>query len=138
MCAVCDGVDEGETAFGVCAVYFNGFGAEGMQDVAGPICAAIGHVFCGGNHANDAVGQVEFCHGSHCANDGCGATHVKFHVPHAVATFEGYAARVKGYAFADEDDGRGIGIGARVFEDDKTRRSSTPLSHGAEGTHAFI
>ena len=45
---------------------------------------------------------------------------------------------VKGYAFANEDDGRGSGIGTRVFEDDKTRRSSTSLPHSTEGAHAFI
>ena len=110
-----DGVDEGEAALGVRAVNLDGFLAEGMQDVAWAIGPAIGHVFRRGDDADDAVGQVEFCHGAHRANDGCRAAHVEFHIPHAVATFEGDAARVKGDAFADEDDGRRFRVCARVF-----------------------
>ena len=112
---VCEGVDEDEAAFGVRATNLDGFLAQGMQDVAGAIGPAVGHVFRCGDQADDALGKIEFCHGAHRTNDSGRAAHVEFHIPHAFAAFEGNAARVKGDALADEDDGRGFGIGARVF-----------------------
>lgn len=112
---ICEGVDEDEATFGVCAANLDGFLAQGMQDVAGAIGPAVGHVFRSGDQADDALGKIEFCHGTHRANDSGRAAHVEFHIPHAVAAFEGNAARVKGDALADEDDRRGFGIRARVF-----------------------
>ena len=106
-----EGVAEDEAAFGVGVEDFDGGAVHGGYDVAGFACARVGHVFAGGDDGDEVDRQAGFGGGGECADDAGRAAHVVFHFVHRFAGFERDAAGVEGDAFADEDDGRGFGVG---------------------------
>ena len=83
-----EGVAEDEAAFGVGVEDFDGEAGHGGDDVAGFGGVACGHVFAGGDEADDVDFWLGFTEGFKCAEQRCRATHVVFHFVHACAGFE--------------------------------------------------
>ena len=78
-------VAEDQAAFGVGVEDFDGETGGAGDDVAGLDGAAIGHVFAGGDQADDVERQIELGHGLHRADDAGRAAHVEFHFVHGRA-----------------------------------------------------
>ncbi len=136
--SVFNGVDEDEAAFGVGVENFNGFAAEGGDDVAGADGAAAAHVFDGGDDGGDGDAGLELGEGLHGTDDGRAAGHVVLHFLHAVGGLDGDAAGVEGDAFADEAEVILRGCRRGVAEDDHGRRFGRASGDTEERAHAEL
>ena len=107
------------------------------DDVAGLDGAAVGHVFAGGDQADDVERQVELGHGLHGADDAGRAAHVEFHLVHGRRVFERDAAGVEGDALADQHHGSAFGARVAMFDDEEAWRLFAALGDREEAAHLF-
>ena len=113
-------VAEDQAALGVGVEDLDGETGGAGDDVAGLDGPTVGHVFAGGDQADDVERQVELGHGVHGADDAGRAAHVEFHFVHGRRIFERDATGVEGDALADQHHGRAFGARVPMFDDDES------------------
>ena len=116
-------VGKHEAAFGVGVDDLDGLARHGLDDVAGPLRLAVGHVL---DEADGADGvDLGLARGErmHEADDAGGARHVALHVLHALRRLDRDAAGIEAHALADEGDRIGSALAAVPAHDDEPRNS---------------
>ena len=138
MGGVGEGVAQDQAAFGIGVEDFDGGAVHSGYDVAGLVGGGIGHVFAGGGDGDEVDGQFGAGGGNEGADYAGGAAHVEFHFVHFSTGLEGNAAAVEGYAFAYQNNGRGVFIGrAEVGKLDEARLLGAAFGYRPERTHVF-
>ena len=113
LLGVVEEVGEDQTAFGVGVDDLDGLAGHRGDDIAGPLCGAVGHVL---DQSDDADGiDLRLARGErmHQPGDRRGAAHVALHVLHAGGGLDRDAAGVEDDALADEGERLLLGLAAR-------------------------
>ena len=132
-------IAQGEAAFRIGILDFNGIAIGGAHHIAGAHGAATGHVFGAGQQAHHAAGRVFLRKGRHRGQHRCGAGHVGLHLVHVGGGLEADAACIKGDALAHKHEGLVLLMpGGGVLQHDEAGRTARTLAHGHEAAHAFL
>ncbi len=86
----------------------------------GTVACGTGHIFGGGNNAENIERQFQLSNGLEDGENGDAAAFVEFHFVHLVGRLDRDAAGIERDGFPDERNGRGV-FGAVIFEDDQVR-----------------
>src|SRR4029077_12750014 len=90
----------------------DGLARHGLDDVAGPLRLAIGHVLNETDGADGVDLGLARRQRMHEADHAGGARHVALHILHAGRRLDRYAAGVETHALADEGDRSGAALAA--------------------------